>query len=301
MAVSFLFKWDGTIFPLVLSDPLFWLLATVHAMLLAYHSHELAAGNPGLPPLDWQGSTVEMSLLTFFVIFYGNNCYARYFELFSHCIGIGRSLALFAHLVKKTFTNMPPARLWNMMRPMLGAMYVHYAKVHNGLDEDDWESIRERRLLTPKECELLARYHGNKQLLAATWALKEVHAALMHDHLESDPRRERIETQAALRTGRLATIEQIAVYNRFEDIGNEFAGFCASTMETLAQPVPFPYFHTLRLLLLIALLILGYALVELLEANLLLTPCLYFVSCLILLASSNCDGMSDPWRRRRGL
>ena len=28
-----------------------------------------------------------------------------------------------------------------MMRPMLGAMYVHYAKVHNGLDEDDWESL----------------------------------------------------------------------------------------------------------------------------------------------------------------
>ena len=53
------------------------------------------------------------------------------------------------------------------------------------------------------------------------------------------------------------TIEQIAVYNRFEDIANEFAGFCAATMETLAQPVPFPYFHALTLLLLLDLLLIS--------------------------------------------
>ena len=34
LKIAFIFKWRGTIFPLVLSDPMFWFLMIVHVMLL---------------------------------------------------------------------------------------------------------------------------------------------------------------------------------------------------------------------------------------------------------------------------
>ena len=42
LLVSFLFRWRGTIFPLVLSDPLFWFLSTVHVVLIVVHKSLLA-------------------------------------------------------------------------------------------------------------------------------------------------------------------------------------------------------------------------------------------------------------------
>ena len=67
-----------------------------------------------------------MSLLTFFLVFYGNNCYARYYELHGHCIGLGRSMGLWAQLVRQHFSHLSAAARWNMVRPMLGAHHVHY-------------------------------------------------------------------------------------------------------------------------------------------------------------------------------
>ena len=67
-------------------------------------------------------------------------------------------------------------------------------------------------------------------------------------------------------------------------------------MEILLQPVPFPYFHILKLLLLVALLILSYALVELLNAQFFLSLGCYTVSLMIMLGLQGISiGMSDPF------
>jgi hypothetical protein len=135
-AISFVLQWRGTIFPLVLSDPLFWLLFTTHMALLSYQKLELAAGREGLPPLEWNAASVSMGLLSFFVIFYGNHCYARYFELFGHCVGIGRTLTIFSFMVKSTFSHRTAEQRWNIVRPLLAGMSVHYATVYTGDKED---------------------------------------------------------------------------------------------------------------------------------------------------------------------
>ena len=134
MKVSFLWAWNGTVFPLVFEDPMFWVLMAVHAVLLYVQKARIAEGS-SLPELAWDASVISMSLLTFFVIFYGNHCYARYFELHAHCVGITRTILSWAHAVKTDFSHCTPARRWNMMRTMLAAMHAHYA--HLRREEND--------------------------------------------------------------------------------------------------------------------------------------------------------------------
>ena len=57
------------------------------------------------------------------------------------------------------------------------------------------------------------------------------------------------------------------VFGAFEKVALDFRKNCSETLEVLNMPVPFAYFHATRILLLSALLFLGYALVEVEEAT----------------------------------
>ena len=63
LQLSFLFCRRGTIFPLVFSDPMFWLLLLVHVLILRWEHNLLEAGEPGLPELPWNASSTALSLL----------------------------------------------------------------------------------------------------------------------------------------------------------------------------------------------------------------------------------------------
>jgi len=189
------------------------------------------------------------------------------------------------------------------MRPMLAGMCIHYSIVYTDDDEDgkgvsksEWEAIQEQNLLTQDECDQLDIYQGPLPTLCATWALDEVKAALVQDQLDCDPRHDTLETRVAAKTGQLISQPRLTVYNRFEDLAREFTGLTGATMELLSQPVPFPYFHVLKILLLVALAILGYSLIDLLEAHVLLSPSVYAVSCFIMIGLQQIAiAMSDPF------
>ena len=326
LQISFIFRWKGTIFPLVLSDPMFWFLLITHIALLKIHADGIAEGGEGLPPLDWNASTVAMGLLTFFVVFYGNHCYQRYFDLHGHCIGLARAVTIWAHLVRANFSSKPSTLRWNMMRTMLGGMHIHYAYLHRNEDEDgtmmmgvspaEWRAMRHTNLFTRAEVMQLSEHQGNMSLLAASWALGEVKQAILRDRggnvfdKDSDgpagmnvkpkiPRSSAVEELQSRNhsfDGMLSTMPMLSVFNSFEAQFREFTYHCLATMEILLQPVPFPYFHILKLLLLVALLILSYALVELLNAQFFLSLGCYTVSLMIMLGLQGISiGMSDPF------
>ena len=188
---TFFLRWRGTIFPLVLADPLFWFLTLVHVCLLRWEHNLLSAGEEGLPELPWNASSTAIGLLTFFVVFYGNNCYARYFELHGQCVQLGRTTMIWAHLIHSNFAHKTLATRWNMMRHFLGAMHIHYAYLRREADENgvevlgvspsEWRAMRRSNLFTKAETETLQAYGGRQQFLAAAWAMAEVKAAILRD------------------------------------------------------------------------------------------------------------------------
>ena len=92
----------GTVFYIVLQSPMFWLLTVVHASLLVTEKY-LAANGSGLVPVDWKVATGSLSLLTFFLVFYSGNCYARYYQLHAHCVGINGGVMVWSSLINAHF------------------------------------------------------------------------------------------------------------------------------------------------------------------------------------------------------
>lgn len=317
LKIAFIFKWRGTIFPLVLSDPMFWFLMIVHVMLLIVHGALLADGGPGLPPLEWNASTVAMGLLTFFLVFFSNHCYQRYFELHGNCTAIGRTMWQWAHLIRTNFAKKSAAQKWNLMRPFLGAMHIHYAflrceedddgQEQQGVSTEEWRAMRRTNLFTRAEVEQLHAYRGNMSFLAASWALGEVKSAVLRDR--PDPSQEALPDHAVTVAqsakdadanhsfdGSLITVPQLIVFNQFEATVRDFCKEVNATMEILAQPVPFPYFHILKLQLLVALLVLSYALVEITDANAFLSLTCYSITLLVMIGLQQVAiAMSDPF------
>lgn len=147
--------------------------------------------------------------------------------------------------------------------------------------------MRRTNLFTRAEIAALQKYRGYRPFLAATWALAEVRTAIIKD---------KPEREGGPQKSQLTTMPQLSIFGNFEKCMEDFCAHCGATMEVLNQPVPFPYFHILKLLLLVALLILSYALIELLLANVFLSLTCYTVACFIMIGLEQIAiGMSDPF------
>jgi len=263
--VRFIFRWHHTLLPLVVSDPIFWVLEIMHVGLLFTQRSLHEAGKEGLPELDWQAALVPTSLLTFFVVFYVSNCYARFYELFGCCVGISGCMAEWAYLISTHFGTLSADDRWNMMRTMLAAMHVHYAFLGGedyssgdakAITEAEWTEIRTHNFLSQSEIEQIAHCtHTTRFFLPVVWGLREVKASLL-TKLKSRTK------EAINDIDLLCDPGLMLVYGSFETVALTFRKNCSQTLEILHMPVPFAYFHATKLLLLSALAIVSYSLVE---------------------------------------
>lgn len=138
--------------------------------------------------------------------------------------------------------------------------------------------MRERHLFTMAEIATLKEYKGYKPFLPLVWALEEVEKAMKTDYPN------------APRGPELATI--IAT---FRGLAFEMRGHCGQITNWLKQPVPFPYFQFLTLLLMVDLTLIAYGLTNM-EFHWALT----FVIYLVILSSfmglkEVAVAMSDPF------
>jgi len=181
-------------------------------------------------------------LFAFFLLFYQNQCYARFYALYGHCVGLGGGLMEWTSLIKQHMPDDPDVH-WNCTRFMLAAMNVEYYSLCGpGIDEDEWKLIKERNLLTPDECEKVKAYTGFKPFLPVYWALKECRKQLWDEPGET-------------------TQSHVLKMQMLEDKALKFRGHTSQIINQLKQPVPWPYFHTLNLILFFTLVTMSYALV----------------------------------------
>jgi len=309
--VRFLMRWRYTVFPMVFKDPMFWLLMGIHAWLLYEEKRSVDSGELGWPKLDWRAALVPTSLLTFFVVFYGGNCYTRFYQLHGQCMGISSCITEWAYLVQHHFGDQPTSVRWNLMRLMLGAMHTHYAFLggegaagmlgdeSKAITDNEWRAIRKHNYLSREEIADIEAYKGSRFFLPVIWALSEVRAALKMQVKASKPpglTPPNAPPEPSEHAMLLTMPAVAAIHNRFESTALEFRRHCSGTLALLRMPVPFAYFHVLKLLLLVSLSIVGYALLEIEQHQYGVSLIMYAVICMILIGmQAIAVAMSDPF------
>ena len=94
----------------------------------------------------------------------------------------------------------------------------------------------------------------------------------------------------------LYTMPQLKIFDSFESHAFAFRGHCGQTNAMMASPVPYPYFHALKILLLLSLGALGYAQASLFKDDPLLSLFLYSTACAIMIGLQEIAcAMADPF------
>ena len=206
--------------------------------------------------LSWSTAMLGIPLLFFFIVFYNNNSYQRFYTLYGHTVGMGARLMEWTALVKANSLSATAEHKWaqwNCVRLMLAAMNILYYSLFGddgSIDKDEWKRIVDRQLLTDKEVAVLKSYKGMKPFLAALWAMEEARALVA----------EKARVDESLHRDLGQGMRDELIHQQFRQVAFEFRGHCGQIINLLKQPVPFPYFHLLSMMLLIQLLMVAYAL-----------------------------------------
>ena len=285
-----LFAWHGTVYPLVFKMPYFWLLMFWH---IGLRSYEIYSG-VDLPPVEGWVVSMPASLLIFVAVFYSGQCYNRFFQMYSHCVGISAATMVWVGLVKLHIPTLdaefeeaegrsspdpldhPSALHWNACRFVLAASHVLYYTFDGGkMEPDDWETLRARKLLNVYEIETVRKYNGYKPFLLIYWGLVEVRHQLKEDGAVDD--RWRAEG-----------------YNHFQELAIELRAHCGQLTNLLRQPVPWAYYHLVNLMTVLVLALVGYGFVG--TAHMSLTSIAFAVVCLTTIGLKELAvAMADPF------
>ena len=92
--VRALLRWRGTMLPMVLSKAPIYVLMAIHIALHILNRFF------DFPRLQWSQVAVVTSLLTFFIVFYGSQCYSRLQSFFASCVGLGGTAMNWVGLVR---------------------------------------------------------------------------------------------------------------------------------------------------------------------------------------------------------
>jgi len=245
-------KWKGTAFPLVVYQPVFWGFVIIHitctVLFRIVKNHEGEYLTNSLPNVSYSLVNSITALLIFFLVFYGSQCYQRLQMFYTQCVGLSGSSMNWIALVKVKISDDENVK-WNCVRMVLAANHMLYYSLnadHGGppLNDEEWEVILTRRLLSPHEKEVISSYGGQKYFMLLVWAMQEVEAAIARDATDA--------TDA--RTADLL--------NSFREEAFKFRGHCGQITNWLIQPVPFPYFHLIQLFMLFNLFLYSYTLVS---------------------------------------
>lgn len=226
----------GTVVPMVLTRPLFWLLVSMETALLVLKDRY----PDDYPELQYGVIGPLVSLLSFFIVFYGNQCYTRFYKMYDLSKALVGCCQEWATLARTFLPNKGVAR-WNATRHIVAALQLEYFSLtSNNVDDDEWEALIEHSLLTKAECDLVGSFKGFKPMLLIGWALKEVEEQLGIGHGRDN--------------------KYFGEYKTFLHTAFKMRGACAAIVGTLGQPVPFPYFHLLTFMLSSTCLLVGLVL-----------------------------------------
>ena len=142
---------------------------------------------------------------------------------------------------------------WNAVRLILAAQHIlYYALPGRGakFEDDEWQVVVDRCMLTRNEVAALKKYGGFKPYIAITWAMEEARS-----QTEAQSR-----SDESLNRDLGQGMREEIIHSQFREVAFRFRAHCSQIISLLQEPVPFPYFHLLNVMIFMQLCLTAYTL-----------------------------------------
>lgn len=195
--------------------------------------------------LNMSSISVINILMVFLMVFYNGQCYTRYMYMYDHCMGIDISVQTFIQELTVSFDNHDLLLHRLRAAKLLGAAaFGTFLSMAGGVITDaEYEHILQKGLLNQDEVDFLKKFNGDPIVLISSWALQIVKSACYHPCFGPTP--------PAFRA---------LINNRCVVAVRTIMQKCRELQNLSAMPIPFPYFHTLDLVLSLNFVLLAVAL-----------------------------------------
>lgn len=272
------FRWRGTVFPAVLCRPPIWGLTLIHSIFLYLHMERGVLEGmivKGDTPDDI--SKVSTSFLVFFLVYYSGQCYQRYYSMYTACMAMAGDVQCWVGLARVYFPQANADILWNLSRHMVASVYFLYFEL-GGLASDggrviteaEWSVLFRSSLISDSERKVLEKYRGSRFFLMQSWALR-----LASDQCAKPDKADGADIR------------------EFEKYALALRAHGSAIANLLKQPVPFPMYHMLMLMLNVNLLVSAYAMIE---AQSIMSIPVFFIICFVCLGLKETSvALSDPF------
>lgn len=252
-----LFSFHGTVLPMVLFRQEVYVFTILHAILWVVKDLELWT-DWAQYTLSFNALSISSTFMVFSLVFFNQQCFTRYTELYGAVTGISGTLQEITQLTA-VHLRLHDGERWDACRYLLASAFMIYMKVTDppgqpaAIDKDEWDrlinseevwlgkpvvfqhkNINCPALLTETEMKVLQGFNGNTTVLLQTWALR---------CLKQGYRRAKVDG---------------ATYSTVEEAVLRLRRHCAFITNTLALPVPFPYYHALILLMYVNYLLFAF-------------------------------------------
>lgn len=224
--------WRRSVLPNVLKRPELWAMWLVNcAVTIAVH-RKLLVIDPSSVPKSALG--VLTSLMTFFLVFYTNNCFGRYFALYEKVRDMMGCLLEFVSDLRLRIDSRDTQR--RAMYYLLAGTFGFFIEANEGdLGPDQIAQLGSRGLLSDEEVAYLQEKYParNKSFVMLQWAM-EVATWGLRKQVNFAGSNDRYIQQFQNKVYGLRRVHQ--------DI-----------LDTLKLPLPFQYFHIMNLMLIFVL------------------------------------------------
>lgn len=245
--IRMLFSWSATVFEMVFKRREFYLYIWWNIFLTGAFIH--AVPERKVEDFNWDAAYIMQYVMTFFVTFYNDMCFSRYDKLYPNVcnfaegvIDMAQELTLNLHWPDLTAHRIAAVKY------LLAIVYEHFMMVCGGrLRAENWVELVNKGLLTQQEVDLLSKFPGGRvSSVLYSWVLFIIRDALVQDCMWRKNSQSSDVSQAT-----------VHIYNRFVKHVNKMTKCCNNIGYTLANPIPFAYYHLMNFILLFNIMLLA--------------------------------------------
>eukprot|EP00747_Dinoflagellata_sp_TGD_P166235 gnl/TRDRNA2_/TRDRNA2_188712_c0_seq1.p1 gnl/TRDRNA2_/TRDRNA2_188712_c0~~gnl/TRDRNA2_/TRDRNA2_188712_c0_seq1.p1 ORF type:complete len:406 (-),score=76.39 gnl/TRDRNA2_/TRDRNA2_188712_c0_seq1:47-1264(-) len=269
-------RWTGTVMPCVLGRKGFWLFLGMHITVCFMSRKGLLRGDDEAPDedlfLDWNDVKVISGITTFFEVFYTNQSFSRYLQLYELMKDMMSEAIFFVYEARLFMGHDAMGYVRLAARFYLCSIFLFIVQMPENHESNSvqWNELTKLGLITDEEKRCLESYDK----LARPWiVLHWCGSAIKAGHSKSSaPANTLMKILGHVQKGR---DKQQAV------------------LDTMALPLPFQYFHLLNVMIVVNLLLWGYGMGI---TGSMFSPAIFFFAAMIFMGMMElASQLADPF------